>query len=61
MEIMEKFSPPIKSAIESKLFSDSPKVQHQTISLLVKFPPGDKARERLSKSLTTKKMQQRPE
>ena len=47
MEIMEKFSPPIKSAIESKLFSDSPKVQHQTISLLVKFPPGDKARERL--------------
>ena len=54
MEIMEKFSPPIKSAIESKLFSDSPKVQHQTISLLVKFPPGDKARERLSEIANNK-------
>ncbi|MFL2435070.1 MAG: c-type cytochrome, partial [Verrucomicrobiales bacterium] len=47
MEIMDKFSPPIRSTIESKLFSDSLKVRNQTISLLVKFPPSDKACEKL--------------
>lgn len=47
LEIMEKFSPSFRIAIESKLFSDSPKVQNQTISLLAKFPPSSKTCEKL--------------
>ena len=59
LEVMEKFSFPIRTAIESKLLSDSPKVQNQTISLLAKFPPSDEAFENLFKIVNNKENESR--